>query len=355
MSKKILNNTLIKKIDQENMLDLLMSFPKQCERAILIGKIVSIPQKYKRNYKNIVFLGLGGSAIGADLIRSFLIDECKYPIHVVRDYTIPKFVDKDSLVFASSYSGNTEETLSMYKNARKRKTNIIIITSGGKLKNLAKRNRNLLVTIPKGFPPRCALGYSFIPALMILSRLKIIKEKTNDIKDSVSNLKRLLRNNVGPDAKHNISKRIASNIYGKFPVIYSATKYMDIVAVRWRSQIAENSKALSSMHTYPEMNHNEIVGWYHPYALLKKFVVITLKDKIDNPRVKKRMDICGSIFKKSKFETIEISSKGKSLLSRMLSLIYIGDFVSFYLSLLYNVDPTPVERIIYLKGQLAKK
>ena len=158
MAKRILNAGLIRKIDRENMLDLLISFPSQCKRAMLIGKMISIPKKYKRKYKHIVFLGVGGSAIGADIIRSFVVDECDYPIHVIRDYSVPKFVDKDSLVFATSYSGNTEETLSMYRDAKRKKANIIIITSGGKLKNLAKRNRDLLVTIPKGFPPRCALG-----------------------------------------------------------------------------------------------------------------------------------------------------------------------------------------------------
>ncbi|MCK4464018.1 MAG: bifunctional phosphoglucose/phosphomannose isomerase [Candidatus Omnitrophica bacterium] len=351
----IINNKLIKKIDRGNMLDLLISFPAQCKRAMLIGKMLSIDERYKREYKNIVFLGLGGSAIGADIIKSYLVDECDIPIYVIRDYTIPKFVDKDSLVFATSYSGNTEETISMYKGAKERRANIIIITSGGKLEKLAKRNRNLLVTVPKGFPPRSALGYSFIPALVIISRLKIIRDKTRDIKNSVFLLKKLSREMINPNARINISKKIAALIYGKFPVIYAAAKHMDVAAVRWRGQLAENSKALSSMHIYPEMNHNEIVGWSNPYALLKKFVIITLRDKKDCPRVKKRMDISNSIFKKAKFKVIEINSKGNSLLSRILSLMYIGDFVSFYLSIMYKTDPTPVERIAYLKAQLTKR
>ncbi len=355
MSKPCLDDDLIKKIDRENMLELLVSFPKQCRRAMLIGKMLSIDQRYKRKYKNIVFLGLGGSAMGADIIRSYLVDECGIPIYVVRDYTIPKFLDKDSLVFTTSYSGNTEETISMYKQAKIRRANIIVISSGGKLEKLAKRNRNLLVTIPRGFPPRAALGYSFIPVLIIISRLKIVRDKTRDIKNSVFLLKKLSRQLTNPNAKINISKKIAALIYGKFPVIYAAAKHMDVAALRWRGQLAENSKALSSMHIYPEMNHNEIVGWSNPYALLRKFVIITLRDKKDYPRVKKRMDISNSIFKKAKFKVIEINSKGNSLLSRILSLIYIGDFVSFYLSIMYKTDPTPVNRITYLKAQLAKQ
>lgn len=355
MSRPRLDNDLIKKIDRENMLELLVDFPKQCKRATLIGKMLSIDQRYKREYKNIVFLGLGGSAIGADIIRSYLVDECDIPIYVVRDYAIPRFVDRDSLVFATSYSGNTEETISMYKQAKTRRANIIIITSGGKLEKMAKRNRDLLVTIPGGFPPRSALGYSFIPALIIISRLKIIRDKTRDIKNSISLLKNLSKQMINPNARINISKKIAALIHGKFPVIYAAAKHMDVAAVRWRGQLAENSKALSSMHVYPEMNHNEIVGWSNPYALLKKFVIVTLRDRKDCPRVKKRMDISNSIFKKAKFKIIEINSKGNSLLSRILSLIYIGDFVSFYLSIMYKTDPTPVSRIAYLKAQLAKR
>ena len=123
---------------------------------------------------------------------------------------------------------------------------------------------------------------------------------------------------------------------------------------RWRGQLAENAKVLSSMHVFPEMNHNEIVGWTNPRGLLRKFTAIMLKDTSDHPRIKKRMEITTSILKNEKFNVIEVEACGKSRLDRMLSLMYIGDFVSFYLAILNKVNPTPVDRIDYLKRELAK-
>ncbi|MFH1381135.1 MAG: SIS domain-containing protein, partial [Candidatus Omnitrophota bacterium] len=148
-------------------------------------------------------------------------------------------------------------------------------------------------------------------------------------------------------------KEIAKKIYNRFTVIYASDK-LGSVATRWRGQIAENSKTLSSSHVFPEMNHNEIVGWVHPEKLLSKFTAIILKDKGDNLRVKKRMSITASILKREGFKVIELESQGKNLLERMLSLVYIGDFVSFYLALLNGINPTPVDRITYLKKELAK-
>jgi len=355
VTKNILNIEAISRIDRENMLGLLIAFPEQCNRAMRIGKEVGIPEKFKRRYRNVVFLGLGGSAIGADIINSYLNDECNIPISVVRDYSIPAFVDEDSLVFATSYSGNTEETISMYKDAESRGAKIITITSGGKLEKSAEENSNLLVKIPDGLPPRCALGYSFIPALVLLFRLRIIKDKTKDIDEAVSLLRKMCKDDVGLSAKKNISKEIASRIHGAFPVIYASAKHMNAITVRWRGQLSENAKTLSSSHVYPEMNHNEIVGWREPSNILKKFVVITIRDKNNHPRVKARMDITNSILKKSGFKVMEVSSKGQSLFSRIMSLVYIGDFASFYLSILNKIDPTPVKRIDYLKKQLSRR
>ncbi|MBU0490204.1 MAG: bifunctional phosphoglucose/phosphomannose isomerase, partial [Bacteroidetes bacterium] len=167
-------------------------------------------------------------------------------------------------------------------------------------------------------------------------------------------LKTMLKNDLKLSG-NNISKRIALNLYGTFPVIYAAAMHMNVVAVRWKWQIAENAKTLSSSHEYPEMNHNEIVGWCRPRSLLKEFMIINLRDKKDHPRVKIRMDVTNSILKRSGFKVMELISKGDTLLSRMMSLVYIGDFVSFYLAVLNKIDPTPVERIAYLKGKLAGK
>ncbi len=345
----------ISHFDRENMLDLLVSFPRQCEDALFIGERTKIGPTYNKKYANIIFTGLGGSAIGADIVKGYIGDEVNIPIIVNRNYTMPASLCKDSLVFAVSYSGNTEETLSAYNGALKSGANIIAITSGGRLKELASRNKNTLIIIPKGYPPRCALGYSFIPAIIALSKIRLIKEKEKEIRRLVTSLDNLQKKNLNPSVKgkKNISKYIAKKLHKKFPVIYASDRLGSIVT-RWRGQLAENSKTLSSTHVFPEMNHNEIVGWQNPAGLLKNFTAVLLRDREDYPRIKKRMDITKAILKKNGFCVLEIESCGTSFLERMLSLVYIGDFASFYLSILNRIDPTPVDRIAYLKKQLAK-
>jgi len=349
------NLGITKKLDRENMMSLLMDFPKQCLDALKIAEKAKIKASYKRKYSQIIFTGLGGSAIGADIVKGLISDEIDVPIIVNRRYTLPNFAGKDSLIFVVSYSGNTEETLSAYKEAKKKKAKVIAITSGGKLKELALKNNDSFITIPEGYPPRCALAYSFIPALTTLSRLGFIKSRKKEIQSMAKLLSNLQKNKLNPGlrGKANISKTIAEKIYGQIPFIY-ASETMASVATRWRGQFAENSKTLSSMHVLPEMNHNEIVGWVNPRNLLKKSVAIILRDKDDHSRVRVRMNITASILRKEGFKVLVFDSIGKSLLERTLSLCYIGDFASFYLAILSEIDPTPVDRITYLKNQLKK-
>ncbi|MBL7155696.1 MAG: bifunctional phosphoglucose/phosphomannose isomerase [Candidatus Omnitrophica bacterium] len=346
---------MISKMDKENMLELLTFFPKQCEDALYIGKNTKIAPSYKKSYANIVFTGLGGSAIGADVVKGYLENELERPVVVNRNYTLPHFTGRDSLVFAISYSGNTEETLSAYNEAKKKNANVVVITSGGKLKDLALKNKDVISVIPKGYPPRCALGYSFIPALATLSKLGLIKSKEGEIKKAIRFLGALRDKTLTAGVKKsaNLAKEIARKIYKKFPTIYASAR-MESAATRWRDQFAENAKTLSSMHVFPEMNHNEIVGWVNPRGLLKDFVAIILKDKDDHPRIQKRMEITKTIIRKEKFSVLEVKSQGNSFLERMLSLIYIGDFTSFYLAILNRINPTPVDRITYLKKRLVQ-
>ena len=348
---------VIKKYDGSNMLDLIESFPSQCRAASKIGFDFNLPDSFRKAYKNIVCTGLGGSAIGADIARSYVADEAKMPIIVNRNYTLPNFVDEESLVIISSYSGNTEETLSAYKDARSRKARIIAITSGGELERSARQDGFPVVIIPKGLPPRCALGYSFFPLLVLLSKIGLIKDQSNNIDNAIKTLEQLKEQKIGsaiPQSK-NISKTIAGELYLKYPIIYGGQDHIDSIVTRWRGQLAENSKTLASSHIFPEMNHNEIVGWENPKKLLKDIVVIILRDAGDHRRTSIRMDITKKIIENEKVRVIEVESTNTDdPLARMFSLVYIGDFVSFYLAILNKRDPTPVERITYLKEELAK-
>jgi glucose/mannose-6-phosphate isomerase len=338
------------------MMKLIEQFPAQCEEAAKIGAAFAPPPGYASAVKNIVFTGLGGSAIGADILRSYASGEIKLPVSVNRNYTLPDFVGRESLVIASSYSGNTEETISAYKDARKRGSSLIAVTSGGELAKMAAQDKIPSVMIPKGLPPRCALGYSFFPLLAIASKLGFIKDKSESAKEAIRVLADLRDKALGgavPDEK-NLAVKIAKALYGKLPVIYGGCDHIDAVVTRWRGQLAENSKTLASSHVFPEMNHNEIVGWENPKALFKDLAVILLRDKDDHPRTALRMDITKRIIESEKVKVMEVHSAGEGLLARIFSLVYTGDYVSFYLAILNKKDPTPVERVTYLKNELAK-
>jgi glucose/mannose-6-phosphate isomerase len=343
----------IQRYDQNDMFTLLRNFHGQVEDAVRIGKQSRIPFK-KPGIGSIVVTGLGGSAIGGDLLRSYVQDELKIPFVVNRNYTLPGFVDKNTLVIVSSYSGNTEETVSAHSEAIRRKAKVICITSNGETARMAKKYNQPLITIPRGLPPRTALGYSFFPLLEVLSKLGLVGRKNVEIRETVNLLKKksAVYSVLG---NKNPAVGLAKKLYTKCPIIYSAADKLDVVNLRWRGQIAENAKALAFGHVIPEMNHNELVGWKVLRRMMEEdFAVVILRDARDHDRIKVRMDITKNIVEQYASRVIEVNSEGKSLLARMFSLIYLGDWVSYYLAILNGIDPTPVKVIDYLKGELSK-
>jgi len=352
---RALNLKTIKGIDKSDMLGLLLGFPLQCKAAEEMAARAEIKLE-KRDFEKIIFVGLGASAAGGDLIRSYLYLENNRVISVFREYVLPSYVDAKSLVFTLSYSGNTEETLSAYAQAKKNGASIVAISSGGKLKEQALKDNVSFVQIPQGLPPRFALGYLSIIPLCILARFGLIDSVLLQIKETIALLEDLKNQSLGPriQAKDNIAKQAALRLWNKFAVIYSSSVHFDICARRLRSQLAENAKTLSSTQVFPDINHNEIMGWQNPRKLLKNFVVLMLRDSSMHPRVAKSMDITRQIVGEEGVQSLEIYSRGRGLLSRIFSLIYIGDFISFYLAILYSTDPMPIERIDYLKKKLAQ-
>ncbi|MFA4981001.1 MAG: bifunctional phosphoglucose/phosphomannose isomerase [Candidatus Omnitrophota bacterium] len=346
----------ITRYDRAGMLETIELLPQQCLVASSIGSKIDLPRRFKSGYKNIVCAGMGGSAIGADIARSYLFDKARAPLFVNRNYTVPGFVGRGSLIIASSYSGNTEETISSYKDAKAKKADIIVITSGGKLKKMAEADGFPAVIIPGGLPPRCAIGYSFFPLLILLSKIGFAGSQEKDISETIKVLSRL-KERLGHAVPESVNpaKKIAGKLYLKYPVIYAGQEHIDCAATRWRGELAENSKTVSSVHTFPEMCHNEIVGWANPERILKSFAVILLRDKGDSPRIGLRMDIVKRMLKTEGIEATEVHSSGDGLLARIFSLIYMGDFASFYLAIMNRTDPTPVDRITYLKKELSKK
>jgi glucose/mannose-6-phosphate isomerase len=345
----------IKKIDQNGMYDLIYQFSSQFEDALNITEAVKLPDWTKKQIRNIAVAGLGGSAIGGDLVRSYLAEKLDIPFFICRNYTLPNFVGESTLVFVSSYSGNTEETLSAYDGAKKRGAKIIAISSDGKVKEKALQDEITYVNIPKGFPPRAALGYSFVPILAMLERLGFVRGEKDQIrktKEFLSSNRSKYRMELG--VEENFAKRIAWELHKKLPIIYAGNDHFDAVSTRWKGQVCENAKMLAFNNVFPEFNHNELVGWKILSGYRDHLIVVILKDRDDHPRIKRRMEIVKGIIEKEGVKVIEVESCGETLLSRMFSLIQLGDFASFYLAILNKEDPTPVKVIDFLKNELAK-
>ncbi|KPL02851.1 MAG: hypothetical protein AMJ90_04695 [candidate division Zixibacteria bacterium SM23_73_2] len=346
---------LLGKFDPGGMYKKILNFPSQLEDALKIAESADISEIDTGKINNIIVAGMGGSAIGGDLVRSYLFDQVKLPFYVCRNYFLPNSVNENSLVFVSSYSGNTEETLSAYDQAKKKKAQILCLSSGGRLEKKAKEDGFSLIKIPTGYQPRAALGYSFVPVLWILSKLGFCSDKRGDIQKTVD----FLSENASLYAwetktQDNLAKKLAEKIMGKLPIIYSSNDFFDVVAYRWKGQLCENSKVLAYSNVFPEFNHNELVGWNILSGLEDKLIVIILKDEGDYLRIEKRMGIVKIIIQDKKVEVVEVESKGTNLLSRIFSLIQLGDFVSLYLAILNRTDPTPVKIIDYLKKELQK-
>ncbi|KPK99861.1 MAG: hypothetical protein AMJ91_06005 [candidate division Zixibacteria bacterium SM23_73_3] len=346
----------IKKIDQGGMYGRIYQFPSQFEDALNRTKEIQLPDWDKSKIKNTVVTGLGGSAIGGDLVRSYLAEKLVIPFFIGRNYTLPNFVDSSSLVFVSSYSGNTEETLSAFEDASRRGAKIICITSNGKIEEITSAEKIPCVHLPKGFQPRAALGYSFVPILVLLERFGFSRGEEQNLKEA----KDFLNENRGKyrleiETEKNSAKKLATKLHGKLPIIYASCDHFDAVSTRWKGQFCENAKMLAFNNVFPEFNHNELVGWKVLSDYRDDLMVVILKDKEDHPRIQKRMEIVKRIIEDQKVEVIETESGGENLLSRMFSLIQLGDFTSFYLAVLNEEDPSPVRVIDYLKNELAKK
>lgn len=356
-SRSLLDDrSLLKILDPGGMADLLRNFPQQAEEAIRIGEAFRIPSPLQGEINKVVFIGMGGSAIGGDIIRSLLSADSSIPIWVSRHYQLPQFVDAKTLCIFSSYSGNTEETLSAFREGVKKKLKSVIITSGGELGRLSEKHSVPWIKIPSGLPPRSALGYSVFPLLKLLGGLRIWKWDAKAVSETLSLLKVLGAERYAPEIplSTNPAKRLAGDLGGHFVVIYAGTELLDSAALRFRNQIEENAKAMASHHILPEMNHNEILGWQFPKEVLSKCACVFLNDTEDHPRIQLRVKITKDLIAKRKISIREIQSQGKSRLARLFSVISMGDWVSFYLALLYGIDPTPVVVIESLKRELAK-
>lgn len=343
----------MQKLDVGGMHRLMVEFPRQIKEAAALGQSIRLPLR-GREFHQVLVAGLGGSAIGGDLIRAYLQPSLRIPFLVSRHYTLPAFVSSRSLVLASSYSGDTEETLSAFRQAVSSGARVVALTSGGKLEALAAAANCPVVKLPAGYPPRAALGFSALAVLWVLVSAGLAANPAADVEETVVLLEEMAeRFRADRGRKENRAAQVARTLHGALPILYSSAD-LDAVGLRWKGQISENAKMLAYANVLPELNHNEIVGMENPVRVLKEIQLVILRDCEDHPQVQRRMAITGELLKPHVAGITEVWSEGRSRLARLFSLTYLGDFVSYYLALLNGVDPTPVRRIEALKKKLAE-
>lgn len=344
------------KLDPKGMLDFAVDFPAQVADAAEIGAAF-VPPASLREPANIVLAGMGGSAVGGD----FLIRLCEHripvPFVVSRDYEIPRFVGPDTLFIASSHSGNTEETLEATQRAYRRKARIMCITTNGELAKFARRRKLPLLTIPLGdppMPPRASLGYSFIPLVSVLGKLGLYPGARSQIRETISLLTGIQKRIApGIPERRNPAKRMARSLFGKLPWVQGTAGIMSAAAYRWRCQFNENSKVLAYASEYPELNHNEVVGWEVPAEMAQGIEVVILCRPEDYYRVRARVEITRRMIAE-KTRVHLLLAEGKSPLAQLMSTVYLGDFISLYLAFLNGVDPSTIGPINVLKSRLAR-
>jgi glucose/mannose-6-phosphate isomerase len=338
-------------LDSHDMYRMIADMPRHLDEGMIIGQDVDLKNLEIETFHSIVVSGMGGSAIAGDLIKVYLMDAAEIPFIVCRHYKLPAFVNKKTLVVCSSYSGDTEETLSAYDDAMIRGAKVIAITTGGKLEAKGIKDGIPIARLKKGLPPRAALGYSFASLLTILGRLGICAPSAEEISNMELAMKKWAER-YKPDAGDNPALKLAEEIHGRIPIIYAGCENLDAVAVRFKGQISENAKCLAFANVFPELNHNELVGWNMLNNLEDKLIVILLKDKEDHKRVKARMDIVIQYLKDRGIKILDFENENGSKLERMFYFIQYLDFASYYLALLNGLDPFPVKAIDYLKERL---
>ena len=322
------NTDMFSQVDMSEMMKLVIGFPGEIYEALDIGRRFDMPRGY-RGISDIVVTGMGGSGIPGDFLKTLLYKELPVSLTVNKDYSIPRFTDRNTLVFAISYSGNTEETLSAFHLAKEARAKIIGVTSGGELLKLCKDNDIPFILIPGGRQTRASFGYLFFSVLTILQRLNLIPDKTEDIQETID-VVRSVREEIGPPVAtaDNSAKSLAQKLNSKSVVLYGSQGRTDVAALRWKQQLNENSKMTARYEAFPELNHNEIVSWDDPHLEADKVEVIFLRDEQEHQQIKKRIEVTKDFFGTRKISTTEVWSYGKSFLARLISLSYFSDFVS---------------------------
>lgn len=329
----------------------LDSFPAQCGDALYLGETMGLPGK--RTYDHLVFCGVGGSAIGADFLRNILLDRCVLPITVQRDYHLPVGASPNSLVILCSYSGETEETYACYRQATELGATRVIVAAGGPLLSEGRQSGATCCQVPGGYQPRMAMFYLSLPILVLLRRIQLIAIDDHEfchLFQALAETRRRCMPQV--PCQHNEAKKLAAAIEGKVPVIWGSIGHTDVVAKSWKNQINENAKAVAWCHTVPEANHNEITGFQNPGSTCRDTALLFLRDAEEEPAIARRFEAAQRLLSTEVGLLQEHWGQGRTKMSRLAQQIYFGNYVSYYLAILYGVDPADITPITRLKRMI---
>jgi glucose/mannose-6-phosphate isomerase len=337
--------------DPRGMLPSISGLPQQCEDAWRSMDAFEAAEELGR-VGGVVVVGVGGSAIGAELVRTLVAPECPVPVAVHRDYVLPAYVGAETLVVVCSYSGSTEEALVGLESARVTGAQVVAITTGGELLRRAKAYRIPAQTYDYVTQPRAAIGYSLVHLLRLLQGCGLVRDLSDDVAEAVQTMRRWQAEIGAPvPVEQNGAKQLAQRLSRKLPVVYAA-EHLAEVARRWKGQFNENSKSWAVFDVLPELNHNSVVGYPLPDSLTDLAHILLLVSSDYHPRVWLRVGITRSLLEKHGYAHDVIAARGEGRLAQMLSLVHFGDYVSYYLAMLYEVDPWAIGNIEFVKDRL---
>ncbi len=341
-------------IDPAGMLSVVENYGEQVSESLEIGQ-ADVPLPDPDGLEAVVVLGMGGSGISGDVVAALAPGAgLEVPVVTVKGYALPAFVDSRTLVFAVSYSGNTEETLDCLEQARKAGARLVAVSSGGRMSEIAEDQGIPLFAIPGGYQPRASLGYLFVPILSALERMGLIRGTLDELKSAVEMLSERSREyGRASDLESNLAKRLAKDLVGYLPVVYGSEGPLAVAALRWKAQLNEMAKVPAFCNSFPELNHNETVGWQNLEEIGSRCHLVVLRERNGHPRVATRIDVTLDLLSESFGRITQICARGSNRLERLLDIMYFGDFTSVYLALALGEDPTPVTRIEELKKRLA--
>lgn len=346
------NLRALQHLDRDGMLAHVRALPEQCRAAWAGVRELELPARYLDANK-IVIAGMGGSAIGGDLAAEIAGPDSSIPILVLRDYELPAYVDRHTLVIGSSYSGNTEETLAVFQKAHERGCSLVALATGGRLAELAQAWNTPLVSFHYTSQPRAAMGFNLMSLLGILRAVGAVGDLTAALDEATALMDERMRElePASPQA-HNSAKQLAADLYGRVPVVVGAG-LLAPVARRWKSQLNENSKGWSYFEVMPEMSHNAVSGIHFPPGVAEQFCMLFLTAAAVHPRNRLRFELTQQVFEGQGILCRRIDAPGQSTLAQILTAIQLGDYVSVYLALLYGTDPTAIDDITGLKQRMS--